>query len=251
MEQWIEHLIEPVRLILSWQSPAAAVDRRRWAVGELSRREGKSEFRYFAGDEFRAMNHGRTPSNLRDDGFLGYAAFTWRADQPDQFTAGALEAFLRRVASPTRRDFPAYLQTFRMRPREGLSGFALLGLTGAALPSDGFSLVDPLDPDVPAQDVLLEVTGHHYHAHPSRRLTVGTRLNLVAEPDNAADSSAVQVHAAGAVVGYVNRLQSASVSRWLVSRSVSAWVSRVNGSEERPKAYMMLQVRELARVLAD
>lgn len=244
MERWIEHLVEPARLILAWRAPDDIEQRTRWAVGELAQAGGAATFRYFAGAEFAQMNVGRSPADLKAAGFLGYPAFEWRADRGELFSAGALEAFLRRVPSPHRSDFRDYLEGFRLRPRPELVGMALLGATSAALPGDGFTLVDPLEPDVRAQDVLMEVAGYRYHAA-TAPLLVGDQLEVAAEP-HPQDPFAVQLRKAGRLVGYVNRLQSSTVTRWLETRALQAEVVKVNGQAGHPRALMLLSVREQA-----
>lgn len=163
MGQWIEILVEPRRLILVWRQPDWVKDRQHWAVGVLEGPESEARFRYLAGDEFRAMNDLRDPEHLRGQGFSGYPAFPgWEPDKPTTIAEGALAAFLRRVPSRNRSDFAKYLEGFRLRVRPDLTDFALLGATGAALPSDGFTLVDPLDSSVREQDVVLEVQGYRH-----------------------------------------------------------------------------------------
>ena len=247
MDRWIESLVEPERLILAWQAPATELNRTRWAAGELARHGTAVTFRYFAGDEFARMNGGRSPEAMRDAGFLGYPAFTWKADRPATFDAGALEAFLRRVPTQSRSDFPQYLEGFRLRPRQGLPPMALLGATGAALPGDGFTLVDPLDSKALAQDVLLEVAGYQYYAADAL-LRAGEMVELLPAPGKSGDPHAVQVRHNGALAGYVSRLQSEAVSGWLATRAVHAWVAKVNGPAGKPRAHMLVEMRQ--KVLA-
>jgi hypothetical protein len=146
MEPWIEHVDEPARLILAWQAPDPEKDRLRWAVGELSRATGVATFKYFDGDEFTRLNSGRRQDELRAAGFRGYPAFDVLHTPSGEFSDGVLEAFLRRVPPRSRSDFPRYLEHFRLRSSDGIGPFALLAVTEAKLPSDGFSLIDPLDP---------------------------------------------------------------------------------------------------------
>ncbi|TIU44312.1 MAG: hypothetical protein E5W31_01315, partial [Mesorhizobium sp.] len=112
-----------------------------------------------------------------------------------------------------------------------LSDFALLAYTGAKLPSDGFSIVDPLDKSTAKADMVMEVAG-------TRHLLIGTTLglapdqpvSLVPEPDNQYDPAAIHVCAGDRCVGYVNRLQAETVGYWLDARTVSASVYRMNGT---------------------
>jgi hypothetical protein len=248
MDQWIEILVEPRRLILVWRQPDWVKDRQHWAVGVLEGPESEARFRYLAGDEFRAMNDLRDPERLRGQGFSGYPAFPgWEPDKPTTIGEGALAAFLRRVPSRNRSDFAQYLEGFRLRVRPDLTGFALLGATGAALPSDGFTLVDPLDSAVREQDMLLEVQGYrHRPANGCAVPPLGAALELVAEPDNVYDSNAIQVRFGGDRLGYVARLQAPTVSQWIKSRAMTAQVAKVNGSAQRERLHMLMQVRSAA-----
>ena len=245
MDLWIENLVEPERLVLAWQAPDAVPDRSRWAVGELARRGAGVAFRYYAGQEFEQMNGARTEASIQAAGFLGYPAFRWTPGEATVFDSGALDAFLRRVPSQSRSDFPQYLEGFRLRPRRDVPPMALLGATGAALPGDGFSLVDPLAPEAMAQDVLLEVMGRRYHAA-AAPLRLGDALELVPAPGEGGDPHAVAVRSAGALAGYVNRLQSRSVTQWLATRAVRAWVAKVNGAAGKPRAHMLVAMRQRA-----
>ena len=245
MDRWIENLVEPKRLILAWQAPDAEQNRSRWAAGELARDGTTLTFRYYAGDEFARMNGKRSPDEMRAAGFLGYPAFTWKAGLPITFETGVLEAFLRRVPTQSRSDFPQYLEGFRLRPRRDLPPMALLGATGAALPGDGFTLVDPLDPKAGVQDVMLEVAGYrHYAAQTALRL--GDALELAPAPGEGKDPHAVQVRSGREVAGYVNRLQSEAVTGWLATRNVQAWVAKVNGPVGQPRAHMLVAARQEA-----
>ena len=160
------------------------------------------------------------------------------------FDDGAVDAFLRRVPSPRRSDFGAYLAGFGVRSGAGIGGLTLLGLSMAALPGDGFSLVDPLDPQTPRQDVIMDVAGFRHHAASAPGLQAGQALDLRREPDNPKDSEAVQVCAGGVPIGHVGRLQCRTVARWLATREVSAILAKVNGSPGDPRARLLLRVRE-------
>jgi len=248
VERWIEHLVEPERLIVEWRPPESVPDRARWAVGELRRDGAAATFRYFSDAELREANGGRDVDALRAAGFSGYPAFPWNVRKPEAvFTGGALEAFLRRLPSPKRSDFAEYLERFRLRPRLGFPAFALLAATGASLPGDGFSLIDPLDGEIRLQDVVLEVTGYRHYA---RQLTQpphsGMRVALMPEPTSQYDPWAVRVELDGQVIGYVSRLQSRAVSRWLTRGVAEAWLLRVNGAATQPRAHILVEVRDRA-----
>lgn len=248
MARGIEHLVEPPRLILSWQPPPSLPDRARWAEGGLARTAGGATFRYLRGEELASANKGRTEADLIRAGFAGYPAFTWARNHAGQvFHDQALEAFLRRVPSSRREDFGRYLERFRLHTQSQFSPFALLAASGAELPSDGFSLIDPLEVRTVTQDAVLEIMGHHYyHAREGSRLEPWAAVELVPEPTLIHDPNAVRVEQSGRILGYTHRLQAQSVSNWLMTRSVNAWGARVNGSTDRPRAFIFVEVREQA-----
>src|SRR5262245_960870 len=138
VQNWIEHVVDPHRLFLAWQAPDQFGDRFRWAVGEISRDESNYTFRYLQGAEFESLNQGRTESALAALGYRGYPAFKPRQTVHTQNVVGP---FLRRVPPRGRSDFNDYKEQFRLRPDIEISDFALLGITEAKLPSDGFCLV--------------------------------------------------------------------------------------------------------------
>jgi hypothetical protein len=127
---------------------------------------------------------------------------------------------------------------------------SLLAMTEAKLPSDGFSLIDRLDPVAVACDVVFEVAGFRHYATKQLGLLRGTKLALVPEPTNQFDPMAIRIDANGTAIGYVNRLQAPAISSWLASRAVACWLLRVNGTEERPKAYAFVRMRLSQQALA-
>lgn len=239
MDRWINHISEPSRLLLAWQGPDPNGERTRFAVGELLLSDGEYTLRYLNGPEVE---------QARKLGFVGYPAF-----KPDQqeHRQGVLAAFLRRLPPRTRPDFDAYKAQFRLKPDVGLSDFALLAYTGARLPSDGFSVVNTLEDVRAPSELVLEIVGHrHWVSKLKSQLRVGEALDLVLEPTNQWDKNAVVVKAHGEIVGYVNRLQTAAFHKWLRESSVEATLDRLNGSSDRPRAYMFVRVRNTNQAAA-
>ena len=247
MDCWIEAIGHPDRLILAWQAPDEYKDRVRWAVGELTGEGNGGRFRYYGGDEFRRLNDGRDSGQLTSAGFLGYPAFDpRRMSTSGDFREGVIDAFMRRLPPASRSDFPRYLEHFRLRSADGLSHLSLLAVTEARLPSDGFSLIDPLNADTLARDVVFEIAGHRHNTRNRNALVAGQPLMLVSHPDNAHDPNAVRIEASGDLIGHVNRLQAATFGLWLKERAVSAWLLRLNGTPEKPRAFAFVRVRALA-----
>jgi hypothetical protein len=241
---WIEYPAEPRELLLVWQAPLSATisDRVPWAVGRIEKTEYGVAFDYLDCEDFLRLNLDRSIADLRDAGYAGYPAFDQKRRDEGRFREHVLEAFLRRLPPPTRPDFGAYLSHFHIKPGVRLSSFALLAVTEARLPSDGFSLVDPLDPDVKCVDLVFEIAGfRHIADRPTIRPDQPLELETVL--DHPKDPNAVAVKAAGQLIGYANRLQARTIGTWLRRRSIECWVSRVHGRGDPPRAYAFLQVR--------
>ena len=239
----VEHVQEPTRLILAWQAPDQFKERFRWAVGQVSRANSDYTFRYFDDEEFSILNQGRKPEELWALGYRGYPVFA--PDKNVTYTKSVLSSFMRRLPPRSRTDFAAYIHSFHLSPSISLSDFSLLAVTEAKLPSDGFSLVDEFaDPKGP-REMLLEVAGHRYYAvKVQNRLVVGYPVEIEAEPTNPHDSNAVKVLQAGECIGYINRLQAPAFHTWIREQRVQATLQRLNGSAEKPKAYIFVRVSE-------
>lgn len=241
MTHWIEAMCEPKRLILAWQ-PAAldAASRWRWAVGELTAIDDSIELRYFqAGDEFEHYNSGKTFEDILALGYIGYPAFS--KNEPVH-REGVKQALMRRLPPRQRSDFSGYAAQFRLRDTEDLSDFALLARTEAKVPSDGFSIVDTLDASAERCDLLIEIAGHRHYMASCRPLQVGDQIQIAAEPENEYDSHAVATLSDGQKVGNINRLQADAFLAWLPHRSIDAVVERINGTTERPRVFLFVQV---------
>jgi hypothetical protein len=247
---WIERLPEPERLYLAWQAPDHLGDRFRWAVGVIEKSDDGALLRYLQSDaEFTSLNHGRTLDQLYALGFEGYPAFKIRKLI---HTDRVVETLMRRLPPRNRSDFLDFRRQFRISDNVELSDLALLAQTEAKLPSDGFSVVDPLDPETRDCDLMLEVAGVRYNVDPEYQLDkhLGFAVFLVPEPDNPHDRNAIQVIIDGKRIGYINRLQAATFRKWLSTRSVGAVLERVNGSRERPRVFTFVRVRIDQRVAA-
>lgn len=250
MDHWIDHPSDPSELILAWRAPDAVDDRTRWAVGLLRKTDDGACFRYFDDEEFAELNGARPRSILRSYGYAGYPAFDIAKQPPGGFTENVLAAFARRLPPPSRPDFKLILEHYSVRIDATLSTMSLLALTEAKLPSDGFSLIDQLDPAASCLEVVLEVAGHRHNAACRDRLVVGQPLDLVANPTNEHDVHAIRVEAAGEPIGHINRLQAEAVGQWLQYREVSAWLVRLNGKPDHPRAFAFVSVRPRSRSIA-
>ena len=248
MTGFLEAVSEPKRLILAWQSSdLSGSNRYRFAVGQID--PGlECTFRYFeAGEEFERHNQGNAFSKMEDLGYLGYPAF----DRSRLIhSTGVMEALMRRLPPRSRSDFAAYAARFLLPVDRSLTDVTLLGRTEATLPSDGFSVVDPLDPDLDRCDLLLEVAGFRHYAS-KVAVREGQIVEVLADPGNEHDPDAVEFRVNGSKFGNVNRLQAATFRRWLTDAHVDGRVERLNGTTERPRAYVFVRVTpKLGRIAA-
>lgn len=233
----IEHICEPVRLLLAWQAPEG-LDRTRFIVGELYKAGNDVHFRYTTGsDDYKSA---------KELGFWAYPAFK---NTGADYSHGVLETFLRRLPPRSRSDFGKYLQLFRLPQDRYISDFALLGYTGAKLPTDGFSIIHPFDNLAGPCEFLLEIAGfRHKSKIPADALQIGDNVALSADEDNKYDKYAVQIEYKDSVIGYVNRGLSKTFREWLERRyKVAATIERVNGHPVRPLVYLFVKVRPEAR----
>jgi len=245
VQQWIEYPTEPKELILAWQAaPCESVaDRLRWAVGRLTPEGNRTTFAYLTGDEFVKLNLGRTETQIRSLGYAGYPAFDPKRQSDDGFHDRVLDAFLRRLPPPSRRDYGEYLAYFHVRRDARLSPLSLLAITEARLPSDGFSLIDPLNPVTSRVDVVIEVAGFRHFQDRHGPLREGDALHLEPEPSNVTDPNAIRFMMAGQGIGYVNRLQAPTVGVWLNRRAILGRIARIHDRSPSPRAYAFLQIR--------
>lgn len=235
---YIEHVHEPRRLLLVWQrSEEDGAARVRRAVAELLRDSAERvQFRYLTDTpDFEAA---------KSEGFINFVAFR---KLHATYDLGVVETFMRRLPPRSRGDYAQYLEQFRLRPETLISDFALLGYTGAKLPSDGFSILDPLEDVGECCDVLLEVAGFR-HVSPvgPQLLCVGEPVSLVIQPDNLHDPMAVAVEIRDQRIGYVPRQQAPAIRDLVATGEVEACIQRINGKPERPLIHLMARIRRRA-----
>lgn len=244
MENWITNIGEPERLILAWQAPDEFRDRTRFAVGELTCEGVAVRLRYFRATEFDTLNPGHSYEKLVSYGYKGYPGFPL---SESQHSAGVLEAFMRRLPPRSRSDFAAYERHLRIKPGLSFSDFALLSLSEAYLPNDGFSVVDPLRPDVERRELVLEVAGFRYYALKLGAAVPqpGDPVEIVPEIDNPYDPSAVAVIFADTKVGNINRLQAETFRIWAGQNRLRAVADRVIGRADRPRLFVYVEVHGL------
>ena len=120
---------------------------------------------------------------------------------------------------------------------------ALLGYTGARLPSDGFALVPDFPADAVPCDFLMEVAGlRHVCNKGIENIHVGDLVTFETDATNPVDADALVVVHQGQNIGYVNRAIKNNFRGWLQAHHVAALVERMNGKPERPLVYVRVSV---------
>ncbi len=234
---YIEHIIEPNRLLLSWQAPTE--DRGRNIVAELQRNgDDDADLVYLADSQDYAK--------AREKGFSGeYPGFPASGGRH----TGVLAAFMRRLPPRSRTDFDTFLTAIRIHPGTSISDFALLGYAGGKLPGDDFYVIHPFDNVQPPLEFLLLVAGYRYYRDhiPYEEVKPGMAARFEFEPDNPKDSNAVRIVLPGIseqAAGYVCRGLLDQVRCWMHDQmDLHAEVERKNGADDHPLIYLFVTVR--------
>jgi hypothetical protein len=135
------------------------------------------------------------------------------------------------------------LEKFRLSPDADLSDFALLGYSGAKLPSDSFSVLWPMDDITAPAEVLLDVAGFRYQNVSMKDLSIGMMVSFIPEPENEIDNGAIRIETSGRRIGYVKRAQCDAVRTWIDRYVIEAQLERFNGTPERPVIYVFCRLR--------
>jgi hypothetical protein len=234
---YIEKIIEPKSLLLSWQAPESIdPDRRRKIVGILKKKEDNNiSFQYLMGEDLLEAN------NLGFDGYGNYNDFK------KIYEENVLEEFARRLPQKKRRDYNNYLKSLRIYPESNISDFALLGYSGALLPSDSFSLVHTFEGVEGNCQLLQEVAGFRFYMNTESGnifmdIALSDPVNLEPDPSNEQDRNAVKIVFNGKKIGYINKVLAPTINRWLVSRDVKAHIEKVAGTIQRPRVFIFISV---------
>ncbi|TVU91981.1 HIRAN domain-containing protein [Vreelandella titanicae] len=232
MTRFIEHLVEPHRLLLYWQARESKM-RSRYLVGELVKRDNNVVLVYALDSSGLA--------EAKRLGFRGYPAFPMKqAEHSHQ----VLEAFTRRLPPRSRRDFGRYLELRAIPADATITDFALLGYSGAKLPNDGFELVHPFDNPPETFEVLIEIAGFRHESQLEvTDLPAGSSVQLLPEPENPMDAAAIRIESAGRKLGYAPRGHLDMLHRMLKEGAIlEGEVFRVNGTSERPLVYILTRI---------
>ncbi|WP_394236000.1 HIRAN domain-containing protein [Pseudomonas anguilliseptica] len=230
----INHVFEPSRLLLTWLQPIAeGVIRNRRIVAELTREDGTVALHYLK----------NTPDfeQAIKEGFTGFPAFDI---SQVEHRNGVEDAFMRRLPPKKREDYVVFLAQHHLPGDFSGSNFALLGLTGARLPSDSFELCPDLaSAEIPI-DVLIEVAGFRHHGLKAGvQPQVGDSVTFMPDQDNMHDTDAVGIFLGDQKIGHLNRALCNGMKRLMAIGSLSGSVIRVNGKPERPLIHIMASFR--------
>ncbi|WP_067516811.1 hypothetical protein [Endozoicomonas ascidiicola] len=230
----IEHLVEPDRILLSWQA-LASKNRSRFVVGELVRKGDKVTLRYFPDSE--------DFQQAIADGFTGYPAFQIQQGVM-QYDSQVLDAFIRRLPPRSRSDFSRYLELRGLNPEAEISDFALLGYSGAKLPDDGFELIHTFDNANGPFEFIAEVAGFRHESEVAiEDIAMEAGVSFVPEPDNHFDTKAIRIELNGQKLGYVDRGRLDLFHRHLqAGHKLTGEVTRKNGTPSRPLLYIYTRV---------
>jgi hypothetical protein len=234
MNNFIEHIIEPDRLLLSWQAQDSKV-RSRYIVGELQLINNNVVLNYFPESEDYKI--------AIEKGFIGYPAF--RVQKSNSYNNLVIEAFMRRLPPKSRRDYNRYLELRGLSPTSEISDFALLGYTGAKLPDDGFELIHPFENVANAFELIIEIAGFRHRSQiPTDELNIDSQIKFFQEPENKSDSDAIRIEHDGKILGYVDRGRTELFNKYLNSGyELSGKICRKNGVPERPLIYIYVNIK--------
>lgn len=230
----LNHIVEPSRLLLTWQpSDEQASTRTRRVVGEVRIESGGQAI-------FRYLKNTHDFEEAKKAGFQGFPAF---GDKQNEIRQGVIESLMRRLPPRKREDFDGYLAQHRLPAPFNYSDMALLGYTGARLPSDGFALVPDFPIDAVPCDFMMEVAGfRHVSQKDIESIRLGDEITFEIDANNPVDVDALAVVHQGHRIGFVNRAIRHIFHKWLQSHHVEASIERINGKPERPLVYIRVSV---------
>lgn len=226
----IRRIIEPQRLCLVWQEPDKRAARTRYVVASVSHAEGGEPCLTYL------VN---TPDfkSAVERGFEYYPAFP--RDSAVHCT-GVMSALMRRLPPRNRADFSKYLLQHRIDPTATISDFALLGYTGARLPSDGFSIIHPFDGAPTPAELVIEVAGYRFHK--TIKVKEGELLTARKEPENEQDPRAIALYLSNSRIGYIPRPLIPAFEVWIEHSNVQIVADRFNGTISEPRIYAFVTV---------
>ena len=231
LEQFEIPPINPSRLKLIWQSNGQ--DRNKYTVGEVVRSGDSFSLSYFY--------YSKEFLNARLAGFEGHPAFP--ISRPVHHS-NVIEVLARRLPSRTRNDYFQYLQKYRISVHHPVTDIALLGYTGAYLPSDGFSFaIDWRFEETPCV-FMMEVSGFRYNEgmHIDMTQMKNRYVHLFAEPHNEHDPNAIALMLDEKRIGYVPRYYAPDIFEFSRYYSIFCKIERIEGAMLKPKVHVLTTI---------
>ena len=237
-------ITEPVqtrRALLTWQRPLEqgsseqGDSRQRHAVAELVKCGEGLNFSYKSD-----LDPKNNLDSAKEAGFKGYPGLDLDSEHG---SSTATDVLKRRLPPQNRPDFKEFMERFGLSTEAYFSILSLLAYTGARLSGDSFGISETFDGfDHPFRYVF-DIAGYRHHRKNVLDLDEDEPVLCQPEPANRDDPSAVEVvRQNGARVGYINRMQTLPVLRWLKHGNVDAWVFRINGRSAYPRLFVMADV---------
>jgi hypothetical protein len=234
----IKSIAEFTTILISWREQfIEGCQRRRYVVAKLILNGSDADLEYLIG----------TPDyqTATQKGFKGFERFPIS----EKRYTNVLEYLSYRLPPKKRADFDTFMKSIGLDVslRDKISYFQLLGYSGGKLPEDTFNFhIDYTNISLPIQ-MHTELTGIMYQDGWKlnvEKINVGDQISLVQDLPNSFDSFAVQALWNNQRIGYVDRVQSRSFSNWIdEGRSISAYISRKNGTPEKPRLYLFVDIR--------
>lgn len=150
---------------------------------------------------------------------------------------------MHRLPPRNRRDFGELLERFGLPPNQNYPALTLLAYTGARLTGDSFSVCETFDGFDPPFTYVFDVAGNRHYQALYNQLSPGESLHFEREPGDEHDRNAIRIaRTDSTTVGYVNRLQTGAVGRWLDDDMIVARVFRTNGRTEYPRLFVLADI---------
>ena len=230
---YIEHIIRPERLLLSWLPSSG--HRMNRIVAELVRTDNSAVLRYLCGEKDFDL--------AVKEGFNGYPYLPVKNDNYENI----LDVFTKRLPPRSRGDFSKYMESIRIRPDVEIDDFTLLGYSGAKLPDDDFSLIHPMDNASIPFEFLMDVSGTRYNEGINLYdiITIGDEVNFIPEPENEWDSEAIAVYHQDMRIGYVCRGILKEFNSWLSGKlNIKGIIEKKNGTSDKPRIHIFIRISE-------
>lgn len=229
----IQHIHEPKVIQVAWQSDKAT-DRARRVVGSIYREGETVQLEYATGTE--------DFQKAVENGFSGLPPFPIRGQTV--YSKNVLEYLEKRLPPKSRADYGVFLKNYGLPENTDISTLGIVGYTEGQLPADWFSFVHPFDVDAPCEFVM-EVAGtRHYCDADLVRSLIGSQVTFTEEEnEHEPTGTAFRLTVGHQHIGHVNRVHLDRFREWNNERHISGTLVRVNGTSDRPRAFVFVEVR--------